>query len=162
MTKKSTSTPPRRTRLAALALVGAAALLQGCAGPYPGVAIPDGARAAALREAPAAPAAADFPAIADARWKQGTFPSADALRRMGPGMGKDQVRELLSWPHFSEGLFGAREWNYLFHFRTDASAGLASCQYMVRFNQDMLTTGTYWKDPACARHANPAAAAAAS
>ena len=47
---------------------------------------------------------------------------AEQLRRIAPGMTKNQVRELISYPHFSEGLFGPREWNYIFNFRTGKGA----------------------------------------
>lgn len=139
-------------------LMLAAAVLAGCA--TPGLAIDPQARANAAVDPPAAPADADFPTLDSARWKQGSFPSLDALRRMGPGMGKDQVRELLSWPHFSEGLVGDRTWNYIFHFRTGAD--VLRCQYMVRFNDDLLTDGVFWKGPRCADLLKPVPVAAAA
>ena len=91
--------------------------LQGCSS-TPGVAIDKSAEAKAVAANPQAPALEDFPAVERAKWKQGAFPNLENLRKMAPGMGKDQVRDLIGWPHFSEGLGGAREWNYLFHFRT--------------------------------------------
>lgn len=139
--------------LAALTLGGAALLLSACASPsYP---ITNEARANAAKETPAAPKAEDFPDMAQAKWQQGSFPSLEALRNMNTGMGKDQVRDLLSWPHFSEGLGGVREWNYIFHFRTGKGAEFITCQYMVRFNDDVLTNGMYWKNPDCALLVNP-------
>ncbi len=145
----------------AISLVGTAVALGGCA--TPGVAIDGLAQVSAAQEAPAAPADKDFPFLASAQWKQGAFPSIEALRAMRTGMGKDQVRGLLSWPHFSEGLGRDREWNYIFHLRTGPGAEFVTCQYMVRFNGDVLTNGTYWRDPDCARRvsgiAGPDAAA---
>jgi len=139
--------------LTALVLSGAAVLLAGCASPsYP---ITDAARVSAGKEALTPPTAGDFPDITSAKWQQGAYPSLEALRSMNTGMGKDQVRELLSWPHFSEGLGGAREWNYIFHFRTGKGAETVTCQYMVRFNKDVLTTGMYWKNPECGLLVNP-------
>lgn len=92
----------------------------------------------------------DFPPVESATWKQGAFPSVEALRRMGAGIGEDQVRDLLSWPHFSKGFGHARDWNYIFHFRTGGGPQHVTCQYMVRFNEQMVTTGTYWKPANCA------------
>ncbi|CAN5402316.1 hypothetical protein BH11PSE9_BH11PSE9_22430 [soil metagenome] len=143
----------------ALAMIFTLALLVGCA--TPGVVIDGPAQVSAARETPAPPADKAFPSIASAQWKQGAFPSIEALRAMNTGMGKDQVRGLLGWPHFSEGLGRDREWNYIFHFRTGIGAEFVTCQYMVRFNREVLTNGLYWRDPDCARWLNPPRAAVA-
>lgn len=129
------------------ATLAALLALGGCATPGPGIDAAAQARAGA--SAPAAPSAQDFPSPDAAKWKQGAFAPLQGLRAMRTGMGKDQVREALGFPHFSEGLWGVREWNYLFHFRTGAGPEFRTCQYMVRFNADALTEGLYWKDPAC-------------
>jgi outer membrane protein OmpA-like peptidoglycan-associated protein len=126
----------------------AALLAGGCASPSYTITPEMQARAAA--ENPPPPKDEDFPALNSAKWQQGAFPSLEALRNMRTGLGKDQVRELLSFPHFSEGLGGVREWNYIFHFRTGAGPEYITCQYMVRFNADVLTNGMYWKGPGCA------------
>jgi len=134
----------------ASAVIAVAGLLQGCASPGHAIDNADQARAVAAK--PAAPAPQDFPAIDSAKWKQGAFANAANLRALRAGMGKDQVRNLLGHPHFSEGLWGVREWNYIFHFRTGAGADAAyrTCQYMVRFDRNNLSTGGWWKDPSCA------------
>lgn len=129
--------------------------LTGCSSP--GSHIDPAAQARAGGTARAVPTAQDFPASDAAKWKQGAFAPLDGLRAMRTGMGKDQVREALGFPHFSEGLWGVREWNYLFHFRTGPGAESLTCQYMVRFNDDVLTEGLYWKDSACALYVNPPA-----
>ncbi|MEJ7686979.1 MAG: OmpA family protein [Variovorax sp.] len=97
-----------------------------------------------------APAERDFPPVASATWKQGAFPSNEALRMMGTGIGQDQVRRLLSWPHFGESFNNVRDWNYIFHFRIGAGPAHVTCQYMVRFSEQMVTTGAYWQTPDCA------------
>mgnify|MGYP003575233915 CR=1 FL=1 len=141
-----------------LAMAACLALaLGGCASPSHTIS-PE-AQANAARENPAPPRDEDFPALSSAKWSQGTFPSVEALRAMRTGMGKDQVRELLSWPHFSEGLGGVREWNYIFHFRTGKGPEYVTCQYMVRFNKEVLTNGMYWKGPNCTGLLAPPAAA---
>lgn len=134
----------------------AALLASGCASPSYTITPEMQARAAA--ENPPPPKDEDFPALNSAKWQQGAFPSLEALRNMRTGLGKDQVRELLSFPHFSEGLGGVREWNYIFHFRTGAGPEYITCQYMVRFNADVLTNGMYWKGPGCADLLKPPAA----
>ncbi|MDM0055384.1 OmpA family protein [Variovorax fucosicus] len=128
-------------------------VLGGCASAsYP--LLPE-AQANVARDNPPPPKDEDFPKLSTAKWEQGAFPSLEALRAMRTGMGKDQVRELLSWPHFTEGLGGVREWNYIFHFRTGKGPEYVTCQYMVRFNKDVLTSGMYWKNPECAALVNP-------
>jgi OOP family OmpA-OmpF porin len=144
----------RATPLATLCL--AALLAAGCAS----YTITPEMQARAAAENPAPPKDADFPALDSAKWQQGAFPSIEALRAMHTGMGKDQVRGLLGYPHFSEGLGGVREWNYIFHFRTGAGPAYITCQYMVRYNADVLTNGMYWKGPGCADLLKPAPVAA--
>lgn len=136
----------RAAPLAALCLV--ALVAGGCASPSYTITPEMQARAAS--ENPAPPKDDDFPAPGSAKWQQGSFPGLEALRAMRTGMGKDQVRGLLGFPHFSEGLGGVREWNYIFHFRTGAGPEYITCQYMVRFNADVLTHGMYWKGAGCA------------
>ena len=42
-------------------------------------------------------------------------------------MNKDQIYQLIGRPHFREGLYGVREWDYLFNYREDGE--LKTCQY---------------------------------
>ncbi|RZJ15259.1 MAG: outer membrane protein assembly factor BamE [Haliea sp.] len=127
-----------------------------------------GVRPSLIGEAQAQPAAvhstdaANFPDPGSAFWKQGAFPSVEALRTMGTGMGKDQVRLLLGHPHFNEGLGGAREWNYLFHLRTGRGSDYVTCQYLVRFDEQMLSSGMYWKGKDCASYLRPVTLPAAA
>ncbi|MGQ2995734.1 OmpA family protein [Variovorax sp.] len=150
----STSRTKQTAGLALLVMAGT--LIQGCASP--GAAIDKEAQARAAAEQPAPPKPEEFPDPARANWKQGAFPAPKAFERVRPGMGKDPLRELLGWPHFSEGLWGVREWNYIFHFYNGKGSDYTTCQYMVRFNADNLATGAWWKDPECALLAQPPAA----
>lgn len=138
-----------------LTSLAAIALLAGCASP--GQAIDPDAQARAFAARPAAPEAQEWPAPSSAKWKQGAFPNLENVRKMAPGMGKDQVRELLGWPHFSEGMWGVREWNYLFHLRTGNGSAFKTCQYMVRYDSTPLVIGAWWQTPDCAALANPPA-----
>lgn len=99
------------------------------------------------------PGDASFPDASKAFWKEGAFVTVETMRTMNLGLSKDQVRQLLGHPHFSEGLLGSSEWNYLLHIRTGKSAESATCQYMVRFGKDdggkLVSTGLYFKTPAC-------------
>lgn len=150
-------TPAAGYVLPLIAACVSALVTVGCAAPSHTITPEMQARAATD---PTPPKDTDFPALDSAKWQQGSFPSLEALRAMRTGMGKDQVRELLSFPHFSEGLGGVREWNYIFHFRTGAGPEHITCQYMVRFNADVLTNGMYWKGPGCAALLAPVVATA--
>ncbi len=78
---------------------------------------------------------------------QGTFPNPASLAQVGPGMTKDQLYHLLGRPHFSEGMFGVREWDYVFHFHTPGAGvnGVTTCQFKVLYDKDVLTRSFFWK-----------------
>ncbi|VTU40819.1 Outer membrane protein II* [Variovorax sp. PBS-H4] len=161
MTKNAKSFLPARRGMRHLLAVAASVLLLAACG-TPGRAIDPQAQAAAMAAKPVAPAAADFPALETAKWQQGAFPNLENLRQVQSGMGKDQIRELLSWPHFSEGLWGVEEWNYIFHLRSGEGPAFVTCQYMVRFNDAMVVTGAYWKSGECEALTRPVVKTAAA
>ena len=78
----------------------------------------------------------------------------EQLRRIGPEMNKDQVRELISYPQFSEGFFHPRSWNYLFNFRTGKGYEYVTCQYQVVFDKHENVESMHWREPACAQFVN--------
>lgn len=81
---------------------------------------------------------------------EGTFVNLENLRKVAPGVTKDQLYALLGTPHFSEGVFGVRRWNYIFDFRrSDGSNNFFRCQYQVEFGDDGLARAFYWKPEAC-------------
>ncbi len=90
-----------------------------------------------------------FPVQSKAWLKNGTFVNVESLRRMHVGMNEDQVRELISYPHFNEGFFSPSVWNYVFNFRTGAGPDYITCQYQVQY-KDGLTANMYWNKPGCA------------
>ncbi|MET0542858.1 MAG: OmpA family protein [Variovorax sp.] len=98
-----------------------------------------------------------FPDASSTWLKGGTFVDVEQLRRIGRDMTKNQVRELIGYPHFGEGLFGPTEWDYLFNFRTGKGDEFVTCQYKVVF-KDGLSGGMYGKEPACADFLKPRAA----
>ncbi len=69
---------------------------------------------------------------------QGTFPNRDSLNEVKAGMTKDQLYYLLGRPHFQEGFFGVREWDYLFNFHTSKNGknSVTTCQFKVLFDKD--------------------------
>lgn len=92
-----------------------------------------------------------FPDIPHSYVEEGTFVDPEAVLRISRGQTKRQVRDLLADPHFDEGLFGNREWNYIFNFYTDTvPEGYMTCQYQIGFDSDVRVERTHWKTPACA------------
>ncbi len=79
--------------------------------------------------------------------KMGTFPDLTSLKEVKSGMSKDQLYHLLGRPHFAEGFFGVREWDYLFHFHTPGQGtnGVTTCQFKVLYDSNGLTNEFYWK-----------------
>lgn len=94
-----------------------------------------------------------FPEPASATFTNGSWPNADNLRQMQPGMTKNQIYNLLDHPHFDEGI-GAREWDYLFHLRT--ANGETVCQYKILFDDKKLARSFFWKPTSCGQIINAA------
>lgn len=94
-----------------------------------------------------------FPQADRAVLREGTFPSIEGLRSIGPGVTRDQLYQTLGRPHFREGLIAVREWDYLFHFRTPE--GVQTCQYKVIFDQDYRGQSFHWMPASCASILNP-------
>ncbi len=88
-----------------------------------------------------------FPALDRIVLKEGTFPTKEALRQIGPGVTRDQLYQLIGRPHFREG-FHAREWDYLFHFRNGDQ--VVTCQYKVIFDDEYRGRNFHWLPAECA------------
>jgi OmpA-OmpF porin, OOP family len=90
-----------------------------------------------------------FPDIGKDAWlKEGTFPNLDNLRRIAPGVTKDQLYDLVGRPHFRESLFGVREWDYIFNFRIPG--GVKTCQYKVIYDTGLRGQSFHWLPADCA------------
>ncbi|RZU00491.1 OmpA family protein [Advenella incenata] len=78
---------------------------------------------------------------------KGTFPNRDSLNEVRSGMTKDQLYYLLGRPHFHEGLFGVKEWDYLFHFNTGTTGKnrVVTCQFKVLFDKDNLAQSFFMR-----------------
>ncbi|WMJ69485.1 OmpA family protein [Stenotrophomonas sp. 24(2023)] len=135
--------PPARTA-ALLGMAITALLLASCRSSAPK------ADAVAADETPVV-----FPDPGKAYFKEGTYPDVSDLRRFAPGMNKRQLYDLLGTPHFSEGMWGVRTWNYLFNFRTAQGTQYFSCQFQVQFDKKGVAQGGYWKPASCAAVLDP-------
>lgn len=109
----------------------------------------------------AAAAGDGFPDPARAYPRGGTYANLDNLRQYAPGMNKDQVQALLGTPHFNEGLWGVRSWNYLFNLRPRIGAEPVRCQFRIVFDADGRAQAQSWKPASCAALLEPPKAALA-
>jgi outer membrane protein assembly factor BamE (lipoprotein component of BamABCDE complex) len=77
----------------------------------------------------------NFPGPDAATWvHNGTFPLVESLRKLRPGMTKNQIAALIGRPQYSEGFFGVREWDYRLNVTNEAGAPQFVCQLKVIFN----------------------------
>ncbi|WP_211473041.1 OmpA family protein [Collimonas humicola] len=97
----------------------------------------------------------NFPALDSSYLKTGDFVGPDHVKRITPGLSKDQVRLELGNPHFSEGIFNVREWDYVFNFYTGKDSEYVTCQFKVKFDANNRATSTHWKNPDCEGYINP-------
>lgn len=78
---------------------------------------------------------------------EGIHPDPNSLALVKAGMTKDQLYHLLGRPHFLEGFFFVREWDYLFHLQTPS--GDKACQYKVLFDRDTRAQEFLWREKEC-------------
>ncbi len=90
-----------------------------------------------------------FPEMTRATRPQGVFVPARHIAMIAPGMKKSEIYTLLDVPHFSEGLFGVRRWNYILNFYTGRADEFRQCQYQIRYDKHYRVEGTYWRDVEC-------------
>lgn len=81
----------------------------------------------------------------------GTHPGAwanwEAIRAVKTGLSKKQIYQLIGHPHFGEGFFGVREWDYLFNYSEN---GLQKqCHLKVLFDNDMIAQTLLWQPHHC-------------
>ena len=90
-----------------------------------------------------------FPDLDSTYLETGDFIDPDSVLRIAQGQHKDQVRRLLNHPHFSEGIFNVREWDYAFNFYTGEGNAYLTCQYKLKFDGDNRVDSTHWRNPEC-------------
>ncbi|WP_176475783.1 OmpA family protein [Halomonas salipaludis] len=91
-----------------------------------------------------------FPDLDSSYLDTGDFIAPEAIHRISEGQSKEQVRRLLGDPHFNEGFFAVREWDYAFNFYTGEGNEYITCQYKLLFDRDMRMSETHWHRPECA------------
>ena len=78
---------------------------------------------------------------------QGIYPNLQSLTLIQDGMTKSKIQELIGHPHFREGMFAVREWDYLFHFTTPGRGvnGVTTCQFKIIYDSDVKARSFFWK-----------------
>lgn len=97
-----------------------------------------------------------FPAASESYRPQGSYANLENLAKIQPGMSKAQLYELIGPPHFHEGLFAIREWDYVLRFRRAGQADLV-CQYKVLFDKDIQAQSFLYSPADCLEQLKPAA-----
>lgn len=77
----------------------------------------------------------------------GSWPNWDNVRMIERGMNKDQIYNLIDRPHFAEGFFGVREWDYVFNYRENGEHKI--CQYKILFDKNMNAQSFFWYPNGC-------------
>jgi OOP family OmpA-OmpF porin len=91
-----------------------------------------------------------FPDPVKSTAPEGAFISPENLRQVTLGMTKNQLYKLLGAPHFDEGVFGVKQWNYILNFRReDGDADFSRCQYQIVFDDKHHVQATHWKPESC-------------
>jgi OmpA-OmpF porin, OOP family len=143
MTKHFKSVLPNRLVMPAFAFCASLMLLTGCGNVSHGVA-KDGSSAQQL----VWPAPQDVTPMHHG----GTFPELANVRVLHAGLNKQQIAQLIGYPHFDEGVWAVREWNYVFNFRDGNSDRVTVCQFKILFDQQKLARSFYWKPEDCSRY----------
>ena len=86
-----------------------------------------------------------WPKINDGQ--SGTWPNWDNVRMIERGMNKKQLYALIGQPHFSEGLYNVREWNYVFNYRENGAHKI--CQYKILFDKNYQAQSFFWYPNGC-------------
>ncbi|MBR0574477.1 MULTISPECIES: outer membrane protein assembly factor BamE domain-containing protein [Pasteurellaceae] len=74
---------------------------------------------------------------------KGVYVDIDNLKQIRQGMSKEQVIYLIGHPHFNEGLYNVREFDYVFNINSK------TCQYKVLFDKNSNLSQEWWYPRDC-------------
>ncbi|MBL5886367.1 OmpA family protein [Lelliottia aquatilis] len=94
-----------------------------------------------------------FPEQSTAVREEGSFVNIDNLKQMRAGLSKSQVYELIGTPHFKEGIFRVKEWDYIFHF-SKINGQVMTCQYKILFDDNLKARSFYYLPESCLSRLN--------
>lgn len=88
-----------------------------------------------------------FPRISESEFNHdgsqfGSWPNWENVRQIERGMNKDQLYYLIGRPHFEEGLYAVREWDYAFNYRENGVHKI--CQFKIGFDKNMNAQSFFW------------------
>lgn len=95
-----------------------------------------------------------FPPLSSATRPEGIFPDRTVLYQIEPGVRKPHLLQWFGPPHFSEGIAGVREWDYIFHFYS--GGGITTCRYKVIFDTAYVARRFHWRPDECGQWLSPA------
>lgn len=93
-----------------------------------------------------------FPKISESEFNHdgsqfGSWPNWENVRQIERGMNKDQLYNLIGRPHFEEGLYAVREWDYVFNYRENGVHKI--CQFKILFDKNMNAQSFFWYPNGC-------------
>lgn len=103
---------------------------------------------AAEENSPSEPA---FPSMDKSYLKQVKRYNIESVILLNNGLNKDQIRNILGNPHFNEGVFSVRQWNYVLDIKKPNVDEYMRCQLNIIFDRHGIAQKMNWKGEGCSQ-----------